>query len=157
MPYLPSFTYLIFHLPPLSGPFRSMIPLSFNSDIYLAIVLSVTSQAILNSSIEIFGFSEIIFRISHALASFFLEFSSINFLIFLRNFYDIFSYLCCLISGIIQIIQSQCKIIISCINGWHLRLIKFSLSLVIRQYFLKSTAHLCPLSDYSQRLFLPQS
>ena len=28
--------------PPLSGPFRSMIPLSFNSDIYLAIVLSVT-------------------------------------------------------------------------------------------------------------------
>ena len=74
--------YLIFHSPPLSGPFRSMIPLSFNSDIYLAIVLSVTSKAILHSSIEIFGFSEIIFRISHALASFFLEYSGINFLIF---------------------------------------------------------------------------
>lgn len=26
--------YLIFHSPPLSGPFRSMIPLFFNSDIY---------------------------------------------------------------------------------------------------------------------------
>lgn len=60
------FTYLNFHSPPLSGPLRSMIPLSFNSVIYLAIilsvVLSVTSNAILNSSIEIFWFSEIIFR-----------------------------------------------------------------------------------------------
>ena len=74
-----------------------MAPLSFNSDIYLAIVLSVTSKAILNSSIEIFGFSEIIFRISHALEGFFLEYSGNNRLIFSEismTFSMTFSFAC---------------------------------------------------------------
>ena len=38
--------------------------------------------------------------------------------------------------SIIQIIQSQCKIIIICIKDWHLGLIKFHLTLIISQYFI---------------------
>ena len=40
------------------------------------------NENVIENVIEIFGFSEIIFRISHALASFFLEYSGIIFLIF---------------------------------------------------------------------------
>ena len=54
----------------------------------------------------------------------------------------IFIHLCCIISALIQIIQSQCKTIIICHKDWHLRLIKFNQSLIIWQS--KKQTRKCP-------------